>query len=490
MMIGDDVVRAICSSMIPAGYVETLPVFSINIVESTEDAGQTMAQKELREVRARQREDTLIERWRRNVIDQVIPKKRLHGSDLTMKKQFSHLFVQRGVLYRKVCETEEETHQLVLPECYKEEVLRGLHDHVGHPGVERTVRLLRERFYWPGMYTDAETWVKGCDRCLRRKNKQQQREPLVSVTTSAPLELVCMDYLTLEPSKGVGNVLIITDHFTKYALAIPTRNQTARTTAEAFFDNCVAHYGIPERLHTDQGANFESELIKELCRIMNMNKSHTTPYHPQGNAGPERFNRTLLDMLGTLENEKKHRWKDYVKTLVYSYNCTPHEATKLSPFELMFGRKPRLPIDAAFESVQQETNQNRTTLEYVKDLQDRIATTRKIVEQRVEKSKGKQRKYYDRKARPVHISVGDKVLGRKTAFDGKHEIADRFEENEYTVVDQPREDIPVFKVKYLDRIRTLHRNLLFIVSGDRVVEETETEESHQIREGRIPEREL
>ena len=262
-MIGDDVVRAICSSMIPAGYVETLPVFSINIVESTEDAGQTMAQKELREVRARQREDTLIERWRRNVIDQVIPKKRLHGSDLTMKKQFSHLFVQRGVLYRKVCETEEETHQLVLPECYKEEVLRGLHDHVGHPGVERTVRLLRERFYWPGMYTDVETWVKGCDRCLRRKNKQQQREPLVSVTTSAPLELVCMDYLTLEPSKGVGNVLIITDHFTKYALAIPTRNQTARTTAEAFFDNFVAHYGIPERLHTDQGANFESELIKE-----------------------------------------------------------------------------------------------------------------------------------------------------------------------------------------------------------------------------------
>ena len=207
-----------------------------------------------------------------------------------------------------------------------------------------------------------------------------------------------------------------------------------------------------------------------------MNKSHTTPYHPQGNAGPERFNRTLLDMLGTLENEKKHLWKDYVKTLVYPYNCTPHEATKLSPFELMFGRKPRLPIDAAFESVQQETNQNRTTLEYVKDLQDRIATTRKIVEQRVEKSKGKQRKYYDRKARPVHISVGDKVLGRKTAFDGKHEIADRFEENEYTVVHQPREDIPVFKVKYLDRIRTLHRNLLFIVSGDRVVEEIETVE--------------
>jgi transposase InsO family protein len=102
---------------------------------------------------------------------------------------------------------------------------------------------------------------------------------------------VCFDFLTLEPSKGnIGNILVITDHYTKYALAVPTKNQTARKTAEAFYNNFIIHYGIPTRLHSDQGAIFESQIIKELFEIMNIKKSHTTPYHPQGNSGPERFN--------------------------------------------------------------------------------------------------------------------------------------------------------------------------------------------------------
>ena len=149
------------------------------------------------------------------------------------------------------------------------------------------------------MTTSVDKWVTKCERCLRRKSSTNERAPLVNVSTTYPLELVCFDYLTLEPSKGgISNILVITDHFTKYAMAVPTRNQTAKTTAEAFFNNFVVNLGIPTRLHSDQGANFESDIIKELCLLMNTKKTHTTPYHPQGNAGPERFNRTLLDMLG------------------------------------------------------------------------------------------------------------------------------------------------------------------------------------------------
>ena len=160
---------------------------------------------------------------------------------------------------------------------------------------------------------------------------------------------------------------MITDHFTKYALAIPTKNQTARTTAEAFYNNFIVHYGIPTRLHSDQGANFESDIIKELCKLTEMRKSHTTPYHPQGNSGPERFNRTLLDMLGTLHSEQKKDWKRYIGHLVYSYNCIPHESTRYSPYELMFGRKPKLPIDATFEQIRDEAV-SKDTEEYIKDL--------------------------------------------------------------------------------------------------------------------------
>jgi transposase InsO family protein len=103
-----------------------------------------------------------------------------------------------------------------------------------------------------------------------------------------------MDFLTLEPSKGnYQHILVITDHFTRFAMAIPTRNQLARTVADAFYNNFILHYGIPERIHSDQGANFESTIIKELYTIMGMSKSRTTSYHPMGNGQCERFNRTL-----------------------------------------------------------------------------------------------------------------------------------------------------------------------------------------------------
>lgn len=138
------------------------------------------------------------------------------------------------------------------------------------------------------MTADVEKWVTQCERCLRRKSTTDNRAPLVNIITAYPLELVCMDYLTLEPSKGYENILVITDHFTKYALAIATKNQTAKTTAEALYENFIIHHGIPARIHSDQGSCFESEIIKELCKLTGMIKSRTTPYHAMGNSIPER----------------------------------------------------------------------------------------------------------------------------------------------------------------------------------------------------------
>ena len=125
-----------------------------------------------------------------------------------------------------------------------------------------------------------------------------------------------MDFLTLEKSLGgFQHMLVITDHFTRYAMAVPTRNQTARTTAEAFFNNFIDNFGLPKKIHSDQGANFEGKLIKELCNITGMKKSRTSPYHPSGNGMTEKFNRTLLDMLGTIEPAKKSDWKSYVSPI-------------------------------------------------------------------------------------------------------------------------------------------------------------------------------
>jgi len=482
----DSTVKTVCSVITIPPLIEILPVMNINIVEATEDPSQPMAQIEMTEIRRRQRQDYTIEKWRKAVIDQKLPLGHFNKGDQIMKKHFHNLKMKRGILFRTAEENNQKIEQLVLPEYYRKEVMRSLHNDVGHPGKERTLRLLKERFFWPGMTTDANSWVEGCSRCLRRKTVTSSRAPLVSVNTSYPLELVCFDFLTLEPSKGgIANILVITDHFTKYAVAVPTKNQTAKTTAEAFYNNFVLNYGIPTRLHSDQGANFESGIISEMCRLANIKKSHTTPYHPMGNAGPERFNRTLLGMLGTLENSQKADWKKYIGHLVYSYNCTPHESTRTSPFELMYGRKPKLPIDAAFESVT-DSGSKGSTREYIENLQNRMQKTQEIVQKHMEKAKSKMKYHYDKKAKAAIISEGDKVMVKILAFDGKHKIADKFEEELYDVVRQKHPDIPVFIVKGTEsgKTRILHRNHLYPVA-DQDMDETETKVPQTLEGGRV-----
>ena len=127
------------------------------------------------------------------------------------------------------------------------------------------------------------------------------------------MELICIDFLSLERSKGGHeNILVITDHFTRYAQAFPTRNQLAKPTAKILFENFIVHYGFPARIHSDQGRNFESSLIKKLCSLAGIHKSRTTPYHLMGNGMIERFNQMLLNMLGTLKEHQKHDWKSFV----------------------------------------------------------------------------------------------------------------------------------------------------------------------------------
>ena len=157
----------------------------------------------------------------------------------------------------------------------------------------------------------------------------------------------------LEPSNGnIENVLVITDHFTRYTLAYPSKTQTAQATAKILWDNFICHYGFPEKFISGQGRNFESDLIKELCKIAGVQKLHTTPYHPQGNGQCERFNSTLCNMLGILSEEEKSDWKSYLDCMTHAYNCTKHASTTYSPYFLMFGRHPRLPIDVWFIKTQ------------------------------------------------------------------------------------------------------------------------------------------
>ena len=121
------------------------------------------------------------------------------------------------------------------------------------------------------------------------------------------------------------------DHFTCYAKAVITIIQTAKTTALAFWNHFSADYSFPEKLLTDQGRNFNSNLIKELCHLVEVRKLRTIPYHPKTNGQYECFNMTLIRMIGMLEDKDKSHWKDYLSTIVHAYNCNKNNATDFSP---------------------------------------------------------------------------------------------------------------------------------------------------------------
>jgi transposase InsO family protein len=256
-----------------------------------------------------------------------------------------------------------------------------------------------------------------------------------------------MDFLTLEQSKGgQQHILVVTDHFTRYAQAYPTRNLTAKTTVEVFFNSFIVHYGFPRRIHSDQGGNFVGKLMTELCALAGIDKSRTTPYHPMGNGQCERYNRTLLDMLGTLEPDKKKDWKSHVAPLTHAYNCTRHETTGQSPYFLMFGRQPRLPIDLAF-GLDLDQPESKSLCKYIRNLRERLQTAYDLAQKTTKDAQARQKGYYDRKARAATLDIGDRVLVKVVAFNGKHKIADKWEDEVYVVFAQPNPTVPVFVVR-------------------------------------------
>ena len=228
------------------------------------------------------------------------------------------------------------------------------------------------------------------------------------------------------------------------------------------------HYGFPARLHSDQGRNFESSVIRELCSLAGVEKSRTTPYHPMGNGMVERFNQTLLNMLGTLEDHKKEDWKSYVAPLVHSYNATKHPSTGYSPYFLMFGRHPRLAVDAYLGISKPEEYEIVSQDHYATKLKKRLQFAYKVASKEAEKSSQRHKSNYDLKVREATLDIGDRVLIRQVAFKGRHKISDKWVKDPYVIVDIPIAGIPVFRVqKESDSsvTKTLHRNLLLPFSA-------------------------
>ena len=199
------------------------------------------------------------------------------GQDLLIGYCYSmtdyHLI--RGVLHHRTFKDDDETQQLILPHHLHEQTLKSLHDDNGHQGLQRILDILWEKVYWPFMYADTDHWISQCERCLISKGDYTEpKTQQGSLTAQQPLELLCIDFTKADIAKGgKENILVLTDAFSKYSQAFVTNNQKAFTVAKILVEKWFSVFGIPARIHSDQGRSFDNEIISHLCKMYGIRQS-------------------------------------------------------------------------------------------------------------------------------------------------------------------------------------------------------------------------
>ena len=363
---------------------------------------------------------------------------------------WNHMCEMDGLLYKEAIIHGKQVFQLLLPETLKGRVLEALHDQAGHQMLQRTLALAEARCFWPGMRADIEHHIALCKRCTLGKSGKKVHSPMGSLIAKRPLEVLAIDFTLLEKSGGYENVLVMTDIFTKYTQAIPTRDQKARTVARALVKEWFVRFGVPATIHSDQGRNFESNVIKELCLIYGIRKSRTTPWHPQGNGQCERFNRTMDDRLRTLPPEQKKRWPELLPELVYSYNCTPHSSTGYAPYFLFFGREPKLPIDHLLGQEEEDPVADGDPVdEWVADHYRRLRDAFQQASEKLEAEAAKRQEVHNARAQDTSLPVGCRVLLRNHPH-GRNKMQDAWRSEPYQIVSRPDPSGNVYQIEPLE----------------------------------------
>ena len=344
------------------------------------------------------------------------------------------------------------------------------HDDHGHLGMDRVLILLQERFYWPKMSNDVRNYIRICERCVCFKQTPEQEE-MYQITASYPLELIHLDFLGIGGKKDkLKNVLVITDHFTCYAQCYVTEQQTAKTVADVMINQFFANYGWPDKILTDRGTSFENLLFQEICDQAKVKKLRTTAYHPQTNGQCERFNKTLIRMIGTLPVSHKQNWQEWIPTLVHAYNCSTSSVTGFSPYFLIYGRQPKLPIDIEYGVTLDESYNDCKT--YADKLQHRLKWTYEAAQKSIDKESTQFKCYYDKKYKCATLQEEDLVLIRVVKPGTDYKIADKCEQDPW-IIEKKRLDSPVYELKNTctGEYKELHRNLLYPLQLVRTDEE-------------------
>ena len=333
-----------------------------------------------------------------------------------MWNQWERMCVVDGVLYRKWVSNDglHERWQLVPPKSIQDQLMTMAHTGMtgGHMGIKRTQQQLQLRAYWPGWAEDVARFCRRCPECSMYHRGQLKRQgELQGFPVGEPFERIAIDLTGPHPTSRSGHVYILTvvDIFSKWAEAIPIRNKEAVTVARALMDVVIARFGVPLQLLSDNGKEFDNSIMKELCRLLEIDKLRTTVYKASTNGAVERLHRTMNSMLGKVIDTNQRNWDEFLPSVMAAYRASRHEATGYTPNFLVFGRENAAPLDVVFGIPDSDRPHYETYDDYAEHKIEVMRKAYSLAREQLEVSAERSKRYYDLKVRPGRYQVGQWV---------------------------------------------------------------------------------
>ena len=325
---------------------------------------------------------------------------------------------KKGLLYRQFTKGNKVTLQLVIPVGFHEKVLRLAHETLlaGHLGIKKTLDRVVSEFFWQGVCGDVARFCKSCDICQRTIQKGRvTKVPLGKMPLiDTPFKRVAVDIVgPIEPRSDKKSPYILTmiDCATRYPEAVALLSIETERVAEALIA-MFSRVGIPSEMLMEHESRVTIEVMNEVSRLLSLQQLTTIPYRPYSKGPVERFHAMLKRVLLTMCAERPNDWDKYLPALLFAVREIPQESLGFSPFELLYGRNVRGPMQILRElwSVEETNEHARLTYQYVIDLRERLEKTCKLAQDNVRRLDIKQNAFYDKRARSRKFDVGDKVL--------------------------------------------------------------------------------
>lgn len=289
----------------------------------------------------------------------------------------------------------------------------------GHVGFERMKNNIQRFYQWPTMNADIKKFIQDCKICEKTKTNRHTRSPMQITSTGEKLfDHVFIDFIgPINPPSTDGHVYIFTAicDLTKYIVAVPTYDCTAITAAKTLVENVVLKFNVPQKLTSDNGTAFTSELFKEMAKLLKIKNIYTNAYHPQANM-VERYHRTLNAFMRAFTQKNPDTWHTILNFATFTYNNTVNTTTGFSPNELAFGHMIEIPTNI--------TNNKPTIYNYEKyrdQLRANLYDAQKLAKEHILNRKIANKKIYDKNMNELELETNDLVLIRKETKKGKYD---------------------------------------------------------------------